>query len=715
MSNALDLQSIRPSRRRDLEVVCRNKGDLTTDGEWIVKDPIQLNYFFLDQIQHWLFERFDGAASLKETQQAFSQAFAGAKISEQQLLNFCLRLSRDGLLNESLSGEKVSQRQRQKNAIKLHKLPLSLLSVRLPGINANSIITATDALFGWIFSPLAVLFAIGGIVFATLFGIQLLDDIVWALPSLADIGFRDVALLLVCISAVKIVHELAHAVCCRRMGAQCNEIGVMFLVFSPCLYCNVTDSWMLPSKWKRIAISSAGIYIELIIASIALILWHYAETEFLKTLFLNVMIVCSVSTLLVNGNPLMRYDGYFILSDLVGVANLGQQAKNKTWNWITNPFFYAPQSFGSLSKPTDSILLIGYHVSSVIYRTFILSVIFLVFYALLETVGLQSVATTAGIVYLTCLLTSFSLAFIPMMKRNNKHRRKNWAAFLAALCLMGGLAYFVFSINIPHSIRTSAHIEFNNVATCTAKTGGTLDWSLNEGDTVGRGDVIARLDDFDSSLERIRLENKIEITKQRIENLKSRSGLDPESRISLPSAESELSASTNELAMLDQRRKELEIVAPTSGIVVEALKQPTLNGDPMKMASWSGSALDKNNLGCSVERGETICLIAKRDDWKVVLLIDEQKRDLIVGGEKVTLRTSTQRNKVYHATIAKVFPEATEQQRPNQRQFRAELLLDEPISVGFHGSNGKAHVTINEQTVWEIVKRFLTESFRFNF
>ena len=711
----MDLQLIRPSRRGDLEVICRTAGSATGDGEWIVKDPIQLNYFFLDQIQHWLFERMDGSFSLKETQQAFSDAFAGAKISEQQLLNFCMRLSRDGLLSESLSGEKLSQRQRQQKKLVLHKLPLSLMSVRLPGFNAGSVITLADSLFGWIFSPLCVLSAFVWLLIAFCFGIQFFDDIVWALPSLANVGYSDIVMLMVCVSVVKIVHELAHAVCCRRMGAKCSEIGLMFLVFSPCLYCNVTDSWMLPNKWKRIAIAAAGIYVELLIASASLFLWYYAETAFLKSLFLNLMIVCSVSTLLVNGNPLMRYDGYFILSDLVGVPNLSHQARNRTWDWIANPFFVTRQSIGSQCKTASSVFLIAYHIASLAYRVFILTVIFLVCYALLEPVGLQNVASMAAIVYVVCLVTGFFLAFIPMLKNRNPNGRRNWAGILIASFLACGIAYFVSSIKVPHSINTSASIEFNEIAICSAKASGTLQWTRDEGEVVREGEVIARLIESDSELEKTRLANELQLARLRIENLKSRSGADPDSRIKLPSAESELVALTDELAMFELRQKDLELVAPMSGMVVEALKQPKPDSNSMKLATWHGSALQKSNRGCSIEQGETICLIGKRDDWKVFLLINEQKRDLISGGEKVTLRTSLERNKSYRGIVGKIFTDAIEEESSGQRQFRTELLLEEPVAIGFHGAVGKAKVTIDEQTLWATGKRFLQESFRFEF
>ena len=97
----------------------------------------------------------------------------------------------------------------------------------------------------------------------------------------------------------------------------------MLLVFTPCLYCNVSDSWMLASKWQRIAIAAAGMYVELILATSRTFLWWFSEPGLFNSLCLNTMLVCSVGTLLFNGNPLLRYDGYYILSDLVEVPNLG--------------------------------------------------------------------------------------------------------------------------------------------------------------------------------------------------------------------------------------------------------------------------------------------------------------------------------------------------------------------------------------------------------
>ena len=113
----------------------------------------------------------------------------------------------------------------------------------------------------------------------------------------------------------------------------------MFLVFVPCLYCDVSDAWLFPSRRQRILVSAAGMIVEITLASVATLLWFFSVDGPVQTICLTVMTICTVSTLLANGNPLMRYDGYFILSDLIGIPNLAGEStglisqKVKRWLW----------------------------------------------------------------------------------------------------------------------------------------------------------------------------------------------------------------------------------------------------------------------------------------------------------------------------------------------------------------------------------------------
>ncbi len=122
------------------------------------------------------------------------------------------------------------------------------------------------------------------------------------------------------------IHELGHALVLTRYGGRCPDIGLIFMLGAPCVYCDVTESWRLRNWQQRAAVAAGGMYAELIVATCAGIVWLCTIPGLVNTLALQTMIVCSVSTWLVNANPLMRFDGYFILSDWLGEANLRARA-----------------------------------------------------------------------------------------------------------------------------------------------------------------------------------------------------------------------------------------------------------------------------------------------------------------------------------------------------------------------------------------------------
>lgn len=137
---------------------------------------------------------------------------------------------------------------------------------------------------------------------------------------------------------LKLVHELAHAVACAKTGSEVSEAGLVFVLFAPLAYVNVTSCWRLPERWKRIAVASAGMYVELLIASIAFLFWLNESNIHAKFLLDNIVWMAGFSTLLFNMNVLMRFDGYYVLADLVEVPNLYgesmQSVKSLFRKWI---------------------------------------------------------------------------------------------------------------------------------------------------------------------------------------------------------------------------------------------------------------------------------------------------------------------------------------------------------------------------------------------
>src|SRR5262249_34141486 len=182
-------------------------------------------------------------------------------------------------------------------------------------------------------------------------------------------SFKTVAYLWVALGAVKIIHEFGHGLSCKAFGGEVHEMGLLFLVFSPCLYCNVSDAWTLPSKWKRIIISFAGIYVELIIAAIATFVWWNTPSHpFVNNLSLSLMVVCSISTVVFNANPLMRYDGYYVLADWLEIPNLRDRSNRFLQRLVMDYCLGIEVQPDPYQAMWRRVLFVVYAVVSYIYR-----------------------------------------------------------------------------------------------------------------------------------------------------------------------------------------------------------------------------------------------------------------------------------------------------------------------------------------------------------
>ena len=146
--------------------------------------------------------------------------------------------------------------------------------------------------------------------------------------SLADKLFLPTNLLMLWLTypLVKILHEFGHAFAVKKWGGEVHEMGIMLLVLTPIPYVDATSSSVFPNKQRRIVVAAMGIMVEMLLASLSLFIWLNVETGFVSALAYNIMLIGGVSTLLINGNPLLRHDGYYILADLIEIPNLGQRS-----------------------------------------------------------------------------------------------------------------------------------------------------------------------------------------------------------------------------------------------------------------------------------------------------------------------------------------------------------------------------------------------------
>ncbi len=309
---------------------------------WVIHDPVALSYFHFGPNEWFLLQELDGKKTLPELQRRFEQQFAQS-ISQTELNLFLMRVFSDGLVQGVArpgEGKQLYQFGRRQRSRTLGLKAIQLLAIRFPGINPQWLLDGLAPLGRFLFHPLVMLFVAAAAFSTAVVAISQFDTIYSRLPTVRYFFQGEQLLLLaLALAFVKVLHELGHAVSCQVFGGRCHEIGVMLLCFVPCLYCDVSDIWLFPNRWRRIAVSAAGIYVELGLATLFFWLWMASVPGVFNAFALNVVLVSSVNTLLANGNPLLRYDGYFILSDLIQVPNLATRSAQRTGTGAATDLF----------------------------------------------------------------------------------------------------------------------------------------------------------------------------------------------------------------------------------------------------------------------------------------------------------------------------------------------------------------------------------------
>ena len=184
-------------------------------------------------------------------------------------------------------------------------------------------------------------------------------------------NYQNIALLYLTFIFIKLIHELGHAFACRRFGGEVHELGLMFLVLVPTPYVDASTAWAFPSRWHRIFVGAAGMIVELFFASICAFIWRYsASGDLIHDLAYNAMLIASVSTLIFNANPLLRYDGYYILSDFLEIPNLRQKSVEYSLGLIKRHIFRIKLP-NPLPPPGQRFWLLLYATCSSVYRVFI--------------------------------------------------------------------------------------------------------------------------------------------------------------------------------------------------------------------------------------------------------------------------------------------------------------------------------------------------------
>ena len=467
----------------------------------VVKDPVCLKYYRFNKQEYFVFDLFDGTHTMEDIRLRFEDEFKPHRLEFQDLEAFARQLVTAGLVQHESggAGTHLFNRRAKQRRMKKFATLTNILYVKIPVFDPDRLLTwmykYTAWIFTWWFFALSV-----GLMFSAAFHVLLhFDTFYEKLPQYEEFfAFRTVLYMWLSLGIVKVIHEFGHGLSCKAFKGECHEMGFLLMCLSPALYANVTDAWTVADKWKRIIISFAGIYVELVIASIATFVWWYTpHMPVVNNIAMALMVLCSVSTVLFNANPLMRFDGYYMMSDWLEIPNLRERANR----YLTNSFLSTCLGIKTPAEhymaPGRKILFIVYAVASYIYRWVIT---FSIIFFLSGFLGPQ-------LKILSQMLATFAFASmfiwpIYRMVKNIKQRgrlpdMKKIRVYIT-LALFAAFLASVFLLPLPVSrIRETGLVSVDpdhSTPIGLPESGYLVSLNAREGEFVRAGQVIARFD-----------------------------------------------------------------------------------------------------------------------------------------------------------------------------------------------------------------------------
>lgn len=479
-------------------------------------------------------------------------ASRGINVERVDLLRLLAFLQMNNLLVPEYGVIDLKRRRlsalRQENT--LLKLSAAYIFFKLPPIHPEVFYAHIRPMVSWLASKFIVI----SLLFPALAGYLLLirDFNVVHNTFLDSLSWAGLVKYFIAIIILKLAHESAHSLAAIHFNCRVRSIGIGFVVFVPRFFTDTTDSWRLPRS-QRLLIDSAGIITEILIGGISALIWTYLPQGELKSTLFFIFAVSTLSTILVNGNPFIRYDGYYILSDIAGIENLMSRSSEYFKQWWRWHFL----RLGARPQAKHGAFMLLYGVGCFIYRIFLYtSIILVIYHKFVKAVALVMV-----------FLEIYSILIYPAYReiqtiRILSQRSVNRARVFIGTALLAVAAIILFT-PISWNLRLPAEIASANRRIVSLQEGGYLTARLpHKQRSVKEGDEIISLDSPMLDFAVKRLDTVLKYDQMLLSFQRLESATNPDSLITIEKVSSD-QLSRQELL---RRQNILAVRAPASGI-----------------------------------------------------------------------------------------------------------------------------------------------------
>lgn len=661
------LRGAGPRFRRDLEWYANGRGE-GGDEYWIAKDPVSLKFFRLREDERYVLSLLDGVRSVNEIRDHYNRKYAPRKVTSSQIQRLIIHFFNEGIVitDGTNQASRVGEKRGMLEKNRLKQFAMSWLFFRFPGIYANQFSGWMEKrlrpMLQWPFLMLATvafLLAVGVLVTrAADFQRDLLDFQRWS-------SVHGIVLLAVVVGACKTLHEIGHAIACKRFGGECYEIGIMLMFGIPCLYCDTTDAWRFSNSSHRMLINAGGIIAEMLIGTLAVFIWHSTHPGILHYVSLDIILVCFLGSLLFNANPLLRYDGYYFLSDWIGIANLQAESK-QAWQRFTQQVTYGQSTRGGHERNWRiNSFLVVYHLAASIYRfVLLITILGLVFYS-------TKASGYEGIGWLFLLVAFFLLALTTLVPKvlywAKQIRRQRFHPQFAVRCIRAtlvrssiiGLVLILLLFPFRNYVTGVGEFQPVNLQPIVSTVPGTLQSWTDYGSKVSTGEVIAQLDNSRTKLDALKAVGEFEEQRLSVEALKLTQLKSNNVAAEVPAAEMVLTSLLKRKNETQQMVDQLTIRSLKQGYWIEPTRIPRHSsssaiGTVHELGAWTNLPLDDINQGCWIDTGTLLGWVGDLDSWEVVVLVPQSRIEQIQIGQNAKIYSSFQPDGLVHGVVKEI-------------------------------------------------------------
>ena len=616
-----------PTLRSGLLVELRRQGGKLVG---VIEDKVRGKFFQIGNTEYHFLMMLDGKRSVAETVKAMQHGRGYSDFKEDNAKAICNWLSSVHLLetNGATNTDRLCQAANAKEKQRMVGW-LNPVSFRIDLWNPDRALTKITPWFKFLFSWwMVAIWAASGLFAYSL--VKADYDRFQAAASGILSNDRWLWLLVVWV-VLKVIHEAAHGVACKKYGGEVPQAGMLVLLLAPLAYVNVTSSWRFASSRKRMVVSAAGMYVELFVAFAAAAVWYYSSSQFVADLAYNVIVMAGVSTVLFNANPLLRFDGYYLLSDALGIVNLYGKGQRWFGDRARSVLFGFPID-KNICPQSELRLVAIYGVCSFVWRILLSASLLLVASTLLEGVGLI-LAAIGGVFWVAMPVWQNVIKVRQVASTTPVNRRRVTFVSVCGLLFLVG-AFYLFQA--PASTRAPAIVQFKEEQAIRSAADGFVSMIyVSDGQTVKCGEPLIDIqnDQLLQQLNSLRQAVDVAQIQARIHGRRAERSLEQTELANVKSL-------NEQIEEMKTRVQRLQVVAPFDGVVFQR-----------------GLG---NQLGNFVKQGDVLLHFANPSKKQIMVSIDQEQIRSVRGNEDQVVRFTFPGCKMVSAKFNSVEPRASE-------------------------------------------------------